>query len=76
MTSDQQTLKIAFADEHVALRLLSAVILGWDRIPIAMQGWIMRDAFMMKSGEPVAAPETLMAFIDTHKGGTIQVGGV
>jgi hypothetical protein len=75
MVSDQQTLKIAVADEHVALRLLSAMILGWDRIPLAMQGWIMRDAFMMKNGERIVAPETLMAFIDTYKGGPILVGG-
>jgi hypothetical protein len=74
MVSDQHTLKIALADEQVALRLLSAMILGWDRIPLAMQGWIMRDAFMMKNGESIAAPETLMAFIDTYKGGASLVG--
>jgi hypothetical protein len=67
MASDRQTLKIAPADEQIALRLLSAVILGWDRIPLAMQGWIMRDAFMMKNGKSIVAPETLMAFIDTYK---------
>lgn len=75
MASDQQTLKIVPADEHIALRLLSAMILGWDRIPIAMQGWIMRDAFMMKNGKSIASPETLMAFIDTYKGGASLVGG-
>jgi hypothetical protein len=74
MASDQQTLKIASVDEHIALRLLSAMILGWDRIPFAMQGWLMRDAFMMKNGESIAAPETLMAFVDTYKGGASVVG--
>jgi hypothetical protein len=54
--------------------VLSAVILGWDRIPIAMQGWILRDAFLMKNGERIAAPETLMAFVDTYKGGTESRG--
>jgi hypothetical protein len=74
MLSDQHTLKIALTDAHLALRLLSAVILGWDRIPIAMQGWIMHDAFMMKDGEQIATPETLMAFIDTYKGGASLAG--
>lgn len=74
MVSEQQTLKIALIDEHVALRVLSAVILGWDRIPFAMQGWILRDAFLMKNGERIAAPETLMAFVDTYKGGTESRG--
>ena len=53
--------------EGIALRLLSAVILGWDRLPLATQGWIMRDAFMMENGVKVTAPEVLMAFIDANK---------
>jgi hypothetical protein len=69
MTEYQQTLIIAPADRDIALRILSAVILGWDRIPMAMQGWIMRDAFVMKNGGPLATPESLLAFIDAHKRG-------
>jgi hypothetical protein len=61
-------LNIAPADQDVALRLLSAMILGWDRIPLAMQGWIMRDAYVMKNGIMPAGPEVFMAFIDTYKG--------
>jgi hypothetical protein len=68
MAPHQQTLIISPEDQDVALRLLSAMILGWDRIPIAMQGWIMRDAFVMKNGKSLLRPETLMSFIDAHKG--------
>jgi hypothetical protein len=71
MIAHHQTLKIAAGDQDIALRLLSAMILGWDRIPMAVQGWIMRDAFVMKNGHPLAAPETLMAFIDAHKDGSV-----
>jgi hypothetical protein len=68
MTAHQQTLSIAPEDQDVALRLLSAMILSWDRIPIATQGWIMHDAFVMKNGSPLLSPEALMSFIDAHKG--------
>ena len=68
MTNQQRTIEIAASDEPLALRLLSAVVLGWDRIPISMQGWILRDAFMMMNGEQLDRPESLMEFVYAHRG--------
>jgi len=67
MTNQQRTIEIAPSDEPLALRLLSAVVLGWDRIPISMQGWILRDAFMMMNGEQLDRPESLMEFVYAHR---------
>jgi hypothetical protein len=60
------TLQVPDSDRQVALRVLSAVIFGWDRIPFAPQGWLLRDASMMRDGSPASA-EQLLAFIDAHK---------
>jgi hypothetical protein len=65
----QRTLNFAPDDQEIALRLLSAMVLGWDRIPFATQGWIMRDAYVMRNGSTPAGLEAFMAFIDVYKGG-------
>jgi hypothetical protein len=58
-------------DEHVALRLLSAVVLGWQAIPMATQGRLIRDAALMHNGDPNAdsMPANILAFITQHGGG-------
>jgi hypothetical protein len=63
----QKTLAISKDDEPLALRLLSAVILGWDRLQLADQGWLLRDAFVMLDGEASPPPEALLAFINAYK---------
>ena len=67
MAIRQMALTIAKADEHLALRILSAVILGWDRLQLADQGWVLRDAFTMVNGIPAPTPQALLQFIDSHK---------
>jgi len=66
----QHTLTVAAADEPMALRLLSTFVLGWDRVPFATQGELLRDAFVMLDGKEAATPASLMAFIAAYKGGT------
>ena len=67
MAIRQTALTIAKDDEHIALRILSAVILGWDRLQLADQGWLLRDAFTMLNGNPAPTPQALLQFIDSHK---------
>jgi hypothetical protein len=64
----QKTLKLAEGDAHLRLRFLSALMHGWDRLPAATQGWIMRDAFVMQNGLAPSGPEVLLAFVNTYKG--------
>jgi hypothetical protein len=64
-----RALIVAKNDEHVALRLLSAVVLGWDAIPMATQGRLIRDAALMHNRDPEATfmPAKILAFIATHR---------
>ena len=48
----QTTVKVAIADEPVALRLLSALVLGWDALPLETQIRLVRDASLMDHGFP------------------------
>jgi hypothetical protein len=61
-------LVVAKNDEQVALRLLSAVVLGWGAIPMATQGRLIRDAALMHNGSPNAdsMPANILAFITQH----------
>jgi hypothetical protein len=63
----QKTLAISTDDEPLALRLLSALILGWDRLQFADQGWLLRDAFVMLDGGSFPPPDALLAFVNTYK---------
>jgi hypothetical protein len=67
----QSTVKVASADEPVALRLLSALVLGWDALPLGTQIHLLRDASLMRDGFPntTVLPTTIVAFIELHKEG-------
>ena len=69
MAATQQTLRIAKGDNNVALRLLSALVLGWERIPLATQGWLISDAALMRNGTANATrlPAAIVDFINLHK---------
>jgi hypothetical protein len=71
MALQQQTLKIAPIHEGAALRLLSALVLGWDALPPDTQLRLLRDAALMQNGFPNASvlPKTIVAFIERHKEG-------
>jgi hypothetical protein len=63
------TLVISQADEHLALRLISALVQGWDLIPLANQGQLIHDAAFMTNGsaDKITLPAQLLAFIDANK---------
>jgi hypothetical protein len=69
MTTLQHTVEIEKADEPIALRLLSALILGWDALPDEIQVRLLRDAALMGCGFPNATvlPARIMAFVGLHK---------
>jgi len=69
MAATQQTLRIAKGDNNVALRLLSALVLGWERIPLATQGWLISYAALMRNGTANATrlPAAIVDFINLHK---------
>jgi hypothetical protein len=64
-----RALIIAQSDEHLALRLVSSLVLGWDLIPLATQGRLLHDASLMANGTPdaITLPAQLLAFIDANK---------
>jgi hypothetical protein len=43
------TLIIAKADEHLALRLVSALVLCWDVVPLATQGQLLHEAALWQT---------------------------
>jgi hypothetical protein len=63
------TIEVLKADEPIALRLLSALVLGWDALPEKIQLCLLNDAALMRSGFPNATvlPARIMAFVDLHK---------
>jgi len=65
----QSTVNVAIADEPVALRLVSALVLGWDALPLETQIRLVRDASLMDHGFPntTMLPKTILAFIERHK---------
>jgi hypothetical protein len=66
-----RALVVAKQDEHIALRLVSAMVLGWEAIPLATQGRLIRDAALMHDGDPNAdlMPANILAFIMMHRSG-------
>lgn len=73
----QSTVKVAIADAPVASRLLSALVLGWDALPLETQVSLLRDASSMQDGFPNATvlPKTIVAFIERHKEGPSPLEG-
>ena len=63
-----RALTVAERDSHLANRLVSALVYGWDDVPIATQERILRDAALLFDGNPhaVSGPE-LLRFIQTYR---------
>jgi hypothetical protein len=76
MAGRAQVLMISQANETVALRLLSALVLGWDEVPTATQGWLIRDAALMTNGraDSLRLPAEILAFIEANKTASRQPG--
>jgi hypothetical protein len=60
-------IRIARGDQETALRLLSAVMREWDRLPETAQARIIREAHAMREDTEPGDIEVLMAFINAHK---------
>jgi hypothetical protein len=67
--AQKQVLTIAAADQNLALRLLSALILTWDLVPFATQGSLLREAALMHDGksDSTGLQGQLLAFVEKHK---------
>ena len=65
----RHTIEVTIANEPIALRLLSALVLRWDSLPDEIQLCLLHDAALMRSGFPNASvlPARIMAFVDLHK---------
>jgi hypothetical protein len=63
------TLDVTTPDEPIALRLLSALVLGWDDLPAEIQVRLLGDAALLRNGFPnsTVLPAKLMGFVDKHK---------
>ena len=71
MLTDYQRLIVAPSDESIAGRLLTALVRGWDFVPIAAQSRLLSDTCLIENGKPHinALPSDVMAFINLHKDG-------
>ena len=68
MIPDHATLVVAKDDEKTALRLLSAVVIGWDSIPVAVRGRLIQDSCLIDGdGTALSFPAGVLAFIAKHK---------
>ena len=69
MLKNYQKLIIAPADDHIAGRLLTALVKGWDFVPAAAQGRLLSDACLIENGVPasVSMPAEILAFLNMHK---------
>ena len=65
----QQTLKIAPIHEAAALRLLSALVLGWNKVPLATQEWLLCESALLHTGFPsvTVLPAEIMSFIELQQ---------
>jgi hypothetical protein len=73
MSGTKRTLVIAKEEEHIVLRLVSALVLSWDQVPLATQGLLISDASLMLDGpsDAVSLPKAILTFINLHKGGPL-----
>jgi hypothetical protein len=64
----RHALTIAKKDQHLANRLVSALILAWDDVPIELRGRLLHDAALMDDGKRDASDgRDLARFIDTYR---------
>ena len=64
----RQALIIKKKDEHLAIRLVSALVYAWNDVPLAMQGRLLHDAALMDDRRRDAATGTeLLRFIKTYR---------
>ena len=55
-------------DRQIALRLLSAVVIGWDAIPPVVQGRLLLQSCQIDGdGTALSFPAAVLAFIAKHK---------
>ena len=68
MIEVHDALVITEDDRKTALRLLSAVVIGWDTLPAAVQGRLLSESCAIDGdGTALSFPATVMDFIARHK---------
>ena len=68
MLGSYDALVVAKIDTKEALRLLSALVMGWDFIPVANQGRLIRDACLINGDKSAnSLPANVLAFVLRHK---------
>ena len=75
MLTDYQRLIVAPSEESIAGRLLTALVRGWDLVPIAAQSRLLSDTCLIENGKPQvnALPSEVLAFINRHKDGRAKL---
>jgi len=68
MLEIHDALVVTEADRKTALRLLSALVIGWDAIPPVVQGRLLSDSCHIDGdGTALSFPAAVLAFITKHK---------
>jgi hypothetical protein len=68
MLRNHEALVVTDVDRKTALRLLSAVVIGWDTIPAAVRGRLVQDSCLIDGdGTALSFPASVLAFIAKHK---------
>jgi hypothetical protein len=61
-------LVVSETDRKTALRLLSALVIGWDSLPSVVQGRLLSESCHIDGdGTALSFPATVLAFIAKHK---------
>jgi hypothetical protein len=68
MLEIHDALVISEVDRKTALRLLSALVIGWDTLPPAVQARLLSDSCHIDGdGTALSFPATMASFITKHK---------
>jgi len=78
MLKNYHRLIVAPADDHIAGRLLTALVKGWDFVPAAAQGRLLSDACLIENGVSVSVsmPAEILAFLNMHKDVVVAPGAL
>ena len=68
MIEVHDALVVSEDDKKTALRLLSALVIGWDTLPPVVQGRLLVESCAIDGdGTALSFPATVMDFIARHK---------
>ena len=68
MIEVHDALVVSEDDKKTALRLLSALVIGWDTLPAVVRGRLLAESCAIDGdGTALSFPATVMDFIARHK---------